>query len=889
MQCGLDPVRRWSVNSSGAEFVLWKGLAMVVSTESALPRVAGQLLRRRRLEDRLAQWAPFTLVRGLRGYGKTTLVAAWLESQPLDGLTVVWVASNSPNAQAKTLEQVLGAALRGAGLVPGPALAEVVDPLGGLALAVAHASSEHRFVLVIDNFENARDAHVLDALATLVARRRYFHLIVCCQGHHPIESLVARTTEVNVIEPKDLLLDVGEIVDFARLMGSPIERDSAERIHAAIGGCISMVKLALSSTEDVTMRSAVVEDYVRTQLLTDIGDETLRRHLMEFSLAETVTWPLFRDLSRADPVQLLDDMEATGLVARAVDGSEVLFTMPSPIREILRDEYTSGAPEAAHESCRRLAEWYAAHDTPEHLALAFHYAVQGRDYGLMDQLWSDKLVSMIGASPLMLSESLGAIPAEVLSTRPSMQVLRDISKVAIADTDASGRRATFRAFADSCSRLVKQHWDTMEIGELLILASGYLVELRLLGRLQDAVAFGDRVNARVTSLSATERTNKARLAWFHLQRGLTYSLINDGASAIRSYRRAWEYATGAGVDFVQSYAAANLALTYAMDGDVHEANEWLDRHRSFDTSHWPGNYLLGIGAHVAAGLLALDRLDDDAVRFELEYLGDGSVAFELWPFVAYLHAQSALYCGKAPAALAQLEQVYARSEEGDQANRGAAGVLVSRARADLLIACERGEKARQLTGSQGSCKPWSRVPSARIRMIGGPSSGIELDSTTWDPATSTRDRLEMLLLGAVESLRQGDSRNASRLAAQALDIYGETGILRPMAAIEAEDLAQLLELTGRQLAPGDAAILARRARVYPDRLVFVDLTEHEQAVLQALATTASRQTIADSLFVSVNTIKTQLASIYQKLGSATRAETLAKAREQELLPPGLME
>ena len=31
-------------------------------------------------------------------------------------------------------------------------------------------------------------------------------------------------------------------------------------------------------------------------------------------------------------------------------------------------------------------------------------------------------------------------------------------------------------------------------------------------------------------------------------------------------------------------------------------------------SDWPGTYVLGIGAHVAEGLLALDRLEDQAVR-----------------------------------------------------------------------------------------------------------------------------------------------------------------------------------------------------------------------------------------------------------------------------------
>ena len=55
-------------------------------------------------------------------------------------------------------------------------------------------------------------------------------------------------------------------------------------------------------------------------------------------------------------------------------------------------------------------------------------------------------------------------------------------------------------------------------------------------------------------------------------------------------------------------------------------------------------------------------------------------------------------------------------------------------------------------------------------------------------------------------------------------------------------------------------------------------------MLEALAGTGSRQTIADSLFVSLNTVKTQLESIYRKVGATTRSETLAKAREHDLLP-----
>ena len=752
-----------------------------------------------------------------------------------------------------------------------------------LSSALQTPSRDRKLVLVIDNFEQVHDEQLLVGLVSLVARHRHFHLLVCCKGHHPIESVAAGRVQVNAIEPRELLFEIDEIVELARAMGSPVERAEAERLYAAVGGCVSMLRMALTSPADCSLRHAVVEDYVRTQLLGDVGYEDLLRHLSRFALPRSFTWPLFRDLCEdPDPARLLEDLEATGLVERTSAGEEVDFTVPTAVRRVLRDQYSSSAPEESREFHRHLAGWFAAHSEERHLALAFHHAVAGRDWDLMDELWAASLAAMVCKDFVLVGQTLLEVPTEVLATRPSMQVMRDISKIAIIDSDADGRRATIRAYADSCARLVKQRWESIPVSELLILATGYMMELRLVGRLQDSVAFGERVNAKATAFAATETLNKARFAWFQTQRGLSLTLINDEVNAVRSYRRAWEYATGSGADFVQYHAASNLALTYALEGDAPKAREWLRRHHELDSLEWPGKYVIGIGARVAEGLLALDRLDEAGTRSQLEYLGNGLPVVELWPFIAYLFAQHALHRGKAAEALVQLAQVQAAIEDGE--SKGVAAALVCRARADLLISCGRGENVKRMIQASGVGKRWSRVPAARLRFLSG-ESARELDPLTWDPGTSLRDRLEMLLLGAAGALRNDDQRNAQRLTNQALDLYKETGMLRPFVTIPRADREQLLELADWEMDPGDKAILDRASPVYPDRLVFVELSEHEYSVLKALATTPSRQAIADSLFVSVNTIKTQLASIYQKFGTTTRAETLAKAKEHELLTP----
>ena len=63
------------------------------------------------------------------------------------------------------------------------------------------------------------------------------------------------------------------------------------------------------------------------------------------------------------------------------------------------------------------------------------------------------------------------------------------------------------------------------------------------------------------------------------------------------------------------------------------------------------------------------------------------------------------------------------------------------------------------------------------------------------------------------------------------------------------------------------------------------LSEREREILALLAGELSRREIAAALFVSFNTVQTHMRSIYRKLGVSSRAQAVARAREQGLLDP----
>ncbi|MDT0596291.1 helix-turn-helix transcriptional regulator [Glaciecola petra] len=61
------------------------------------------------------------------------------------------------------------------------------------------------------------------------------------------------------------------------------------------------------------------------------------------------------------------------------------------------------------------------------------------------------------------------------------------------------------------------------------------------------------------------------------------------------------------------------------------------------------------------------------------------------------------------------------------------------------------------------------------------------------------------------------------------------------------------------------------------------LTTQERAMLRGLMEGLSNQALADANYVSVNTIKTHLKSLYRKLGVSNRAQAVAKSKELKII------
>jgi len=81
----------------------------------------------------------------------------------------------------------------------------------------------------------------------------------------------------------------------------------------------------------------------------------------------------------------------------------------------------------------------------------------------------------------------------------------------------------------------------------------------------------------------------------------------------------------------------------------------------------------------------------------------------------------------------------------------------------------------------------------------------------------------------------------------------------------------------------DSPATGRGSREELPRTPYWELSERELAVLRLMESKLSQREIAAELYVSFNTVKTHTRAIFRKLGVASRAEAVARARELGLL------
>lgn len=126
---------------------------------------------------------------------------------------------------------------------------------------------------------------------------------------------------------------------------------------------------------------------------------------------------------------------------------------------------------------------------------------------------------------------------------------------------------------------------------------------------------------------------------------------------------------------------------------------------------------------------------------------------------------------------------------------------------------------------------------------------------------------------------------ADALVREAVADASQDGWVAPLLGHDRAITARLRGLPLATLHPRLSVVLAGPGTPRPSRLV-VDLTEREMTLLELLPTHLSYSQMGERLYLSVNTIKSNLKSLYRKLDAKNRDEAIRAANEAGLLRIG---
>ncbi|WP_416062978.1 LuxR C-terminal-related transcriptional regulator [Rhodococcus indonesiensis] len=834
-------------------------------------RTLATALPRPRLFDMLGRGSALTVVHAPDGFGKSTLLATWLHRGGAPERDIAWV----PVANDATPERIWSDActVLGEHVAPG-------DPAGRLAEVLR--SRPAPTLLVLDGFPATALDDLLPAIRHLLDRCPSVDVAVCVRGSATTSAVATAGVDCTFVSAHDLRFTPRETAEFFRAAGVELGADEYGDLCRALGGLPQLISGALNVAR--LHRGSPVDQEGRPspELAAAIAGsasvllDSLTAEERSFALCVVAARALDAELAaeltgRPDAAGLLDRLEARGLLVVDEAAETRTWVWPSALRLAVLDQARQEEPGRADELMTLLARRHHDAGRPAPAAM---YAAEARKWtmaaGIVERSWGQMVAEHLEELILVLR----TIPEDFLQDHPAVLAGRALFVQMLADHPIL--RASLPSEPDDLHTLGAGP----DAANVLHLATVQSLALRVAGDFVQGAACTRRLEPLVQSMLVHQPDNiTPQLPLLRVQWAITFQLVADLAESNRQFELAYRGGVAADTPYIVQNAAGSSALNWALVGDVPRARRWLAREATAEPSDGLFGELVKVGGRVAAALTHLDALDVGAAEAMIDLLGAPSDREELWGFVAYAHAQHTLLTVEAYAGLTWLHHTVAghAHRHGDGAF---SRTLLTATEIDLHLALGNGNLARAVADLEPRHHPILVVPDARVDLLGGnPGRAVKkLARVSWPDCGFPRAHLEALLLEAAAQLDLGNPRAAAVCWERACTLARTLGNRRAFTTVPDRHRRELEACSGIAVPGGPVGT------VFPDEVARVELSPREQQVLALLADGCPQSEIARLLFVSPNTVKTQLRSIYRKLGAHTRVEAITRARELRLLP-----